>query len=53
MVYLSSGIVYHTLSTWFIQYGKTLTENEEKISKITNATVKNAETKIPAYKSPF
>jgi len=52
-IYLSSNISYRALSTWFSQYSKMATENENKSSHITNATVRNAETKIPTFKVLF
>jgi len=52
-LYLSPGIGYRALTTWFAEYNRTSMENLNKSSQIVILTVKNTETKIPAFKVPI
>lgn len=52
-LYVSPGISYRTLSIWYVKYSKNSTEKEQKCSQISNMSVKNAETKILAFKVPI
>ena len=52
-LYLSPGIGYRALTTWFAEYKKTSMENLKKFSQIDSATVNNTEKKIPAFVVPI
>ena len=52
-LYLSPGIRYCALFTWFAEYRKTSTENRDKSNQIVGGAVQNTETKIPAFKVPI
>merc|ERR1740124_1459073 len=52
-LYLSPGIGYHLLSTWFAVYNEISTENKDKTNQIIDATVKSKEIKISGFKGPI
>jgi len=52
-LYLSPGIGYRALTTWFTKYNSMSTENLNKSSQIVISTVKNTETRIPTFKVPI
>ena len=52
-LYLSPGIGYCALSTWFAAYNETSTENRDKTNWIAGETVKSKEIKIPGFKVPI
>ena len=52
-LYMSPGIGYRALSTWFSAYNETSTDNKDKANQIVGATVKSKEVKIPGFKVPI